>query len=207
MAKIRRAQQEFLRHFIGQDFKNATEAYRKAYPNASYDTARVEAAKCLAKPNVQALLSSTLADILSREKIPLEKRLFDYWMRRAFYDLTEIIDLNGTLKLTEEELREKGLQACIDSVNKKTDANGNVTVTYKFADKDAAAEHLQQYIQMIKRQPEEITIRGSFPVIKTTGKDGIDDGYSVEQGDSRGQDNGALESPAEAGEGAFQPGL
>jgi hypothetical protein len=147
---VTRAQKKFVACYIEQDFRNATEAYRKAYPNASYDAARAEAAKLLAKPSIQEYLSSVIADTLRREKIPLEKRIFDYWMRRAFYDVTEIIGLDGRLKLSDEELREKGLAACIDSVNiKKTDSEGNTVITYKFADKDRAAEMLQKYIGMV----------------------------------------------------------
>jgi hypothetical protein len=88
-------------------------------------------------------------------------------MARAFYDITEIIDLNGTLKLTEEELREKGLHVCIDSINRKTTARGDIVITYKFADKDAAVEMLQKYIKMIR---EEITLTGDLPIFKVAPK-------------------------------------
>jgi phage terminase small subunit len=151
---VTRAQKTFVARFIENDFRNAADAYRKAYPKASYDTARVEASKFLTKPNIQEYLSAVIAETLAREKIPLEKRLFDYWMKRAFYDVTEIIGLDGTVKLSGEELREKGLETCIDSVNKKIDAQGNEIVTYKFADKDRAAEMLQKYIRMIHEKVE-----------------------------------------------------
>jgi phage terminase small subunit len=151
---IARAQKQFVARFIEQDFRNATEAYLYAYPKAAYHTARVEAARLLAKPSIRNYMGDVISEALKREKIPLEKRLFDYWMRRAFYDVTEIIGLNGTLKLTEEELREKGLHACIDSVNKKVNARGETTITYKFADKDKAADMLQKYIQMIHEKIE-----------------------------------------------------
>jgi phage terminase small subunit len=162
---VTRAQKKFVARFIENDFRNATDAYLKAYPKASYDTARVEAAKCLTKPNIQEYMSGVLKETLAREKIPLEKRIFDYWMKRAFYDITEIIGLDGTLKLTDEELREKGLAVCIDSISKKTDAQGNETITYKFADKDAAAEMLQKYIQMIH---EKIEIDFISPEVRAT---------------------------------------
>ena len=151
---VTRAQKTFVARFIENDFRNAADAYRKAYPKASYDTARVQASKILTKPNIQEYLGAVIAEALAREKLPLEKRLFDYWMKRAFYDVTEIIGLDGTVKLTAEELREKGLETCIDSVNKKINADGAETVTYKFADKDRAAEMLQKYIRMIHEKVE-----------------------------------------------------
>jgi phage terminase small subunit len=151
---VTRAQKKFAARFIENDFRNATDAYLKAYPKASYDTARSEAAKCLAKPSIQEYLSAVLKETLGRDKIPVEKRVFGYWMKRAFYDVTEIIGLDGELKITEEELREKGLEVCIDSVNKKTDAQGQKIVTYKFADKDKAVDMLQRYIRMIHEKIE-----------------------------------------------------
>jgi phage terminase small subunit len=152
--EITRAKKKFIACFIANDFRNATGAYLKAYPKASYDTARANAAKLLANACVQEYLSSVIAEALRRDKIPLEKRIFDYWMKRAFYDITELIDLHGNVKLTEEELREKGLEVCIDSINQKASAQGETVVTYKFADKDRAAEMLQKYIQMIHEKIE-----------------------------------------------------
>jgi phage terminase small subunit len=104
----------------------------------------------LKKPEIQEEISKQIEALLERAKIPLEKKLFDFWMKRAFYDVTEIIDLDGKVKLTEAELRDKGLHVCIDSINKKVNAQGVTIVTYEFADKDKAAETLQRYIQMIK---------------------------------------------------------
>jgi hypothetical protein len=102
--------------------------------------------------------------VLSREKIPLEKRILDYWVKRAFYDITEIISINGKMKLTDKKLREKGLEVCIDSINKKVDAQGREIITYKFADKDKAVEMLEKYIQMIKPQIQELNIKGRMTI-------------------------------------------
>jgi phage terminase small subunit len=158
MARITKAQHDFVNYFIEQDFKNSTAAYRRAYPQASEESARREGSRLLTNVGIQSLISQTLADILQKDKIPLEKRIFDYWMKRAFYDVTEIIDLHGNLMLTEEQLRERGLDACIDSINKKTDAQGRDIITYKFADKDKAADMLQRYIQMV-RNDQVITVK------------------------------------------------
>jgi phage terminase small subunit len=143
--RITRAQRKFIAYYVEQDFRNATGAYIRAYPEASYDTAKVEASKLLTKPNIQEHMSTVLAEALQREKIPLEKRLFNYWVRRAFYDITEIIDLHGTIKLTEEQLREKGLEVCIDSINRKIDARGHEIITYKFADRCPAHAELAEF--------------------------------------------------------------
>lgn len=50
----------FLNEYIANG-GNGQEAYRKAYPNASKETARVEAVRLLANPNVQAELKHKLS--------------------------------------------------------------------------------------------------------------------------------------------------
>jgi phage terminase small subunit len=151
---VTRAQQKFVNFYIENDFRNATNAYMKAYPKASYETARRNASILLTKTDIQEYLSDAIASAIGREKLTLEKRVSDYWMKRAFYDITEIIDLNGNIKITEEELREKRLDVCIDSINKKVDGKGRQVVSYKFADRDRSVEMLQKYIQMIHEKTE-----------------------------------------------------
>jgi phage terminase small subunit len=137
-----------------KDF-NATQAAINA--GYSKKTARSIGQENLTKPDIQAEISRQVDVLLKQAKIPLEKQIFEFWMKRAFYDLTEIVDLNGVLKLTEEELRAKGQHVCIDSINKKINAQGKTMMVYQFADKDKAVEMLQKYIQMIREQP--ITIK------------------------------------------------
>lgn len=40
---------------------NATQAYRKAYPEASYDTAKTEGSRLLTKPNIKAYINEQMA--------------------------------------------------------------------------------------------------------------------------------------------------
>jgi phage terminase small subunit len=144
-------QAAFCREYI-KDCNGKQAVIRAGY---SAKNAEVKAAQLLRIVNVKKEISRLLGELLQEAKIPLEKRIFEYWMVRAFYDITEIVDLKGALKLTEDQLREKGLQVCIDSINRKLNAQGREIITYKFADKDAAVEMLQKYIRMIR---EEITI-------------------------------------------------
>jgi phage terminase small subunit len=147
--KINNKQRLFCIEYL-KDFNATQAAIRAGY---SKKTANVIGLENLTKPIIQAEISKQVETLLDQSKIPLKKQIFNFWMKRAFYDITEILDLNGTLKLTEAELREKGLHVCIDSVNKKINAQGQVNITYEFADKDKAVEMLQKYIQMIRDQP------------------------------------------------------
>jgi phage terminase small subunit len=155
-----RAQRNFVHYYIESDFRNATAAYQKAYPESSEESARRDASRLLTKADIQEYMAAAIEEILQKDKIPLEKRILDFWVKRAFYTITDIVDVNGTMLLTREQLQEKGLDVCIDSINEKTDAQGHSTVTYKFADRDEAVKMLQQYIQMIKPQTQKIEIGG-----------------------------------------------
>jgi phage terminase small subunit len=171
MAGLTKAQHDFVNYFIEQDFRNASEAYRRAYPKTTVESSRREASRLLTNVDIQSLISKTIAVILEKDKIPLEKRIFDYWMKRAFYDITEIISIDGRMKLTDKKLREKGLEVCIDSINKKVDSQGRESVIYKFADKDKAADMLQRYIQMIKEPIQESKIELSGTIDTMTAEE------------------------------------
>ena len=144
--KLNPKQQLFCIEYL-KDFNATQAAIRAGY---SKDTARQIGSENLTKLDIQNELSEQINQLLIQSKIPLEKQIFDYWMKRAFYDVSEIVDLKGELKLTEKQLRKKGLHVCIDSINKRITETGKVTIQYKFADKDKAVEMLQKYIQMIK---------------------------------------------------------
>jgi phage terminase small subunit len=158
--KITRAQKRFVDFYIAQDFKNAAAAYQRAYPRASEESARREASRLLTKVDIQALLSSTLADILSREKIPLEKRILDIWLKRAFYDPAEIVNSKGALIHPLEELSRRGFSVCVEGIETRINAQGVETIKVRLADRDKALETLQKYVWMIKPQTQKIEIGG-----------------------------------------------
>lgn len=149
---------DFVRYYIEQDFKDATAAYKRAFKCADA-TAKANSCKALQRPAVRELLANELKAVLAEKRIPLEKRILDTWITRAFYDPTEIVDLNGNLAISEDELRRRGLQVCIDSINKKLNSQGDEYMEYKLADRDKALDMLQKYIAMIK--PFDANVNGT----------------------------------------------
>jgi len=139
----------FVRFYIEQDFNDAAKAYTKAYGTTG-NTAYSSASRLLKDDKIQQMFANEIAVILKEKRIPLEKRILDTWVARAFYDPTEIIDLDGRLTITTAELRKRGLQVCIDAINEKMTAQGDTYVEYKLADRDKALDMLQKYIQMVK---------------------------------------------------------
>jgi len=154
---VTKAQKDFIAYYIESDFRNATAAYMSAFPRASEDSARRNASRLLTNADIMEYLSKTLAEIIEREKIPLERRILDYWCKRAFYDPAEIIDSRGNLLHPLAELSNRGLSACIDGIETKVNAQSE-TFKIKLADRDKAIEMLQQYIAMIKPQTQKVEI-------------------------------------------------
>jgi phage terminase small subunit len=157
---VTKARKNFVNFYIEQDFQNATGAYQRAYPKASEESARRNASRLLTNADIQEYMSAVLAEIIQRERLPLERRILDYWLKRAFYDPAEIIDSKGALLHPLEELSRQRLSACIEGIETRINAQGVETVKIKLADRDKALEMLQQYIQMIKPQTQKIEIGG-----------------------------------------------
>jgi len=129
---------------------NATQAaIRAGYPQNSANRVGPEN---LSKMVVQNEISAQIQEILKQSKLSLEKQIFDYWIKRAFYKVTDIVSTKGNIKLSEKKLKETGLDVCIDGINKKVNAQGVETVVIEFANKDKALEMLSKYIRMIKEE-------------------------------------------------------
>jgi Terminase small subunit len=170
-SKLTKSQLDFVHNFIQADFKNATACYCNAYPDAKGDAASAAASRLLSSVNVRACITMILDAMMAEAKIPLEKRIFETWMARAFYDVADIIDGDGQLAHSMQELKKIGLSIVIDGIDIKPDKDGGEHVVYKLADKDRALEMLQKYIQMIK-QPDA--------KVKGTGPDGQAFAFTVE---------------------------
>jgi hypothetical protein len=160
------ARADFVRYYIEQDFQNATGAYHRAYPNANEATAAVESSRLLKDPKVQEALSEELIAVIAEKRRPLEKRILDTWLVRAFYDPTVILDLKGQLKITEKELRKLGLHVCIDSIAKKLNNRGQSYLEYKLADRDKALDMLQRYIAMIREPDKNLNVNVGGGVLR-----------------------------------------
>jgi phage terminase small subunit len=158
--KTTRAQRRFVSFYVEQDFRNATAAYQRAFPKASYEAARRNASRLLTKADIQEHMGAVIAEALRRDKIPLEKRILDIWLKKAFYDPAEIVDGKGALTHSLGELSKRGLSVCVDGVESRINAQGVETIKVRLADRDKALEMLQQYIRMIKPQTQKIEIGG-----------------------------------------------
>lgn len=157
--EILEKREAFVRAYIENDFKNAAGVYEKVY-GCTYKSAVSSASTLLKDPNIQAMLATELAAVLKEKRIPLEKRILDTWMVRAFYDVADIVDSQGALIYTMDELKAKGLSVVIDGIDVKPDKDGGEHYVYKLADRDKALDMLQKYIQMVKPFDAKVTPEG-----------------------------------------------
>lgn len=148
----------FIRAYIENDFKDAAGVYKKVY-GCTAKAAVSAASRLLKDVNVQAMMASELSEVMKIARIPLEKRVVDTWMRRAFYDIADLVDNKGKLKHSMDELKKLGLSVCIDGIDVKPDKDGGEHYVYKLADRDKALEMLQRYAQIIK--PFDARVSGS----------------------------------------------
>jgi len=127
---------------------NATAAYSKTHPNATIDSARAQGCETLARPNIREYLRKAAEESLDKVKDTLKKRIIEKYMVRAFYDIDEIIDPEtGTMIISKEELKARGLSCVIDSINRK-DTKDASNIEYKFADRDKALAELMKFMQV-----------------------------------------------------------
>lgn len=73
---------------------NATKAYQKAY-NCSYNTARVEGSKTLAKPNIKKKIKELKKEKLNRNLLT-EDDIFQRFIDIAFADITDFVEFGST---------------------------------------------------------------------------------------------------------------
>lgn len=148
----------FVRAYIENDFHDVSGVYQKVY-GCTAKSAVSCASRLLRDANIQQMLAAELAEGLKLARIPMEKRVVDTWMRRAFYDVADILTADGALADTLENLSKAGLSVCIDGIDVKPDKDGGEHYVYKLADRDKALEMLQKYAQIIK--PFDARVTGS----------------------------------------------
>lgn len=143
----------FIAELIKQGFQRAGPAYMIAYPKSKKSAADSNASRLMKNDKVRAHVEKHLNDILAEKKAFLEHEIFNFWYVRMSYDPTEIIGLDGRVKLTEEELRRRGLHVCIESIKRKLNSQGDEYLEIELADRNAAAVRLDGYIHMTKPLP------------------------------------------------------
>jgi len=106
--------------------------------------------RLLHSKSFQEHFAKRIKDSLDDEKVSLEIRIVKMWIKRAFYDISDLLNDDGSLVDSLESLKKKGLSCVIDGIDIRVDKDGGEHVVYKMADRDKALSMLKEYAQIIK---------------------------------------------------------
>lgn len=149
--KLTDKQRMFIIEYVNNGF-NGTQAYLKATPTVTPETAKVEASRLLTNVNVKTALKDYLDEVLGQYKDTLEYEIIQEYKVRAFYNADDIIDKDGKLKV-KKDLKELGiLTKCIDGIEKTYNRLGQEIIKVKLANKENALEKLATYMKMLRQQ-------------------------------------------------------
>lgn len=166
---LSKRQVEFVVAYVENDF-NSRAAYcavRKVdYFSSDFATKRricAYAQRTFSSKSIRVALKTLLDEMLGGIKDTLSHRIIDTYQTRAFYNIADVLDDSGDLRVPLSEL---GKLACvIDGVEKKqaslsyeVDEEGNrvpvvnTIVKYTLADRDKALEMLAKYMKLIQTE-------------------------------------------------------
>lgn len=144
-------EERFCREYVCDAALNATKAFQKAFPAATYGTARCESSKLLANPNIKARIKEMQQERAIRLELAPE-RLLSELMKMAFYDPSDFYDDDGRVKpLRELEPDQRAIIAGFETLHKIIgDDNDGLAVTtkVKLPDKKACIELLGRYLKI-----------------------------------------------------------
>lgn len=138
-------QRLFISYYV--KYWNATKAYQRAY-GASYNTARTEGSKLLAKPNIREEIVR-VRDELTEDALLDERTLIQKWIDILFADITDYVQFG---KVEEISYDDDGLP--------QLDMNGNVkTWTRNFVNLNESSEIDGTLITEVKQGKDGITVK------------------------------------------------
>lgn len=155
---LKEAEKMFCLYYL--DGFNATKAYRRAYPDATYATARTEGSAKLAKPDIKKEIHRLKAQ-LQQDTFIDAKDLVQEYIRQAFADLSDFVDF-GTereveikatgRKIASEEVDEEGLPVMVDETKE-------IEYHYSFVRLKNSDEVDGRLIQEVKKGKDGVSVK------------------------------------------------
>ena len=140
-------------YFYCENNFNGTKAYQLAgYEGTDENTIASQASTMIRNPKIVEGVRLYLELILEPSRTVLEKQLFDVWFKRAFYDPSMFVNLDGDPVHTSWDSIPVEWRVCVDGIETKhygKDATMSRT-TIKLANRQEAMVQLDRYIGMTK---------------------------------------------------------
>jgi len=115
------------------------------------EAAHICAAQLLAKQRFQEYFAEFLEKQLGDDKAVLAAQVIQKMKVRAFYDPADIINDDGNLRHSMDELSAMGLSYAIDGIECSYTKEGDKITKVKLADRQAALESLAKYLKLIQQ--------------------------------------------------------
>jgi hypothetical protein len=147
----------FIKKFLENNLRDQAIIYREVY-QCTEKSAQPAVFRLLRLPSFQEHFAKRLKEYLKEEKATLEIRVVKMWIIRAFYDITDLLDADGRLVDTMENLKKNGLSCVIDGIDIRVDKDGGEHVVYKLADRDKALTMLKDYAQIINEPVKKVDV-------------------------------------------------
>lgn len=147
----------FIKFYIENDLKDPASAYEAAY-GCTHASALTAHRRLLHLDAFQEHFAKRLKEALKNDRTTLEIRVVKMWITRAFYDISDLLDGDGNLVDTLENLKAKGLSCVIDGIDIRVDKDGGEHVVYKLADRDKALSMLKDYAQIINEPVKKVDV-------------------------------------------------
>jgi hypothetical protein len=141
---------KFAQEYFLSGFKNASESYRKAY-GEEIGSSEVQSSRLLANARFQEYFAEFLEKQLGEDKAILSAKVVQKMTVRAFYDPADIINDDGSLRHSMEELSAMGLSYAIDGIERTITKQGDEIIRVRLADRQAALESLAKYLRLIQQ--------------------------------------------------------
>ena len=147
---LSKKEKEFLLNYIELG-KNGTKAYLKTYPTSNRNTAAVQASKLLRKHNVSEALQEYLNDIWEQKEEQISQ-LFDNLLGVANYDISQLIDEHGDVRVDEFDKINTFIIQQYDKSESESEKRYSKKVSIKLMDKLKATEMLVKILGMIQEK-------------------------------------------------------
>jgi hypothetical protein len=147
----------FIKKFVENNLRDPEVVYQEVY-GCSEASSRPAVSRLLHLSSFQEHFAARLKEALDEEKASLEIRIVKMWITRAFYDIADILNADGSLYQDMGTLKMKGLSCVIDGIDIKPDKDGIKHAVYKLADRDKALSMLKDYAQIINEPAKKIDL-------------------------------------------------
>lgn len=148
---------EFYSNYI--KCKNASKSYMMAYPKATYETARVNGCRLLAKTNIQDALQEHY-DSLWKEKEKEVGKTFDNLLKIANSDISDIVEYkDGVMKIKDFDKIDSTAIQQINQTIVDTKDGKRTNESVKLYDKTKSMNELLKVLGMIQ---EKISMKVVF---------------------------------------------